>query len=252
MASPAPPAPSATAPVPTRAKLLMCVVTAGRQEASAYCAISLLNFQNALMCSEGGETTDMHFVTSLDDALNALHADADAAGLCVIDAMCSFNPTFPVSALNSGLPVVLAAYPLPVVDWERVKRRAACDPDASSGEPAQHWGNVYNVAVGEETVPGASGEGEYARAEGVTCMRVAWISKAALADVVSRHPEVLTSDGSAGAFALRGVYDGQRQDGVARFLSLYGGAAWVDLQRPAGLAGPLEFGGCVGARDVLR
>lgn len=218
--------------------IVLCVVTNGRQEVSLACAVSMLRLQNALMMSPSPLRADMHFVESLDDALNVLHRHADAAGALIADHGIGFDAEFAFRALRSGLPLVAGTYPLPTVDWERVKQ-------APENEDPGFWGNVYNV-----TPTGRFNAQGYARVSAAR-LGLVWVSKAAVAEIARKHPELATDDGYV-PFALAGVYDGKRLDGNDRFLQLYDGEIWADIERPATSTGPLEFGGCVGSRQVLR
>jgi len=218
--------------------VMLCIVTNGRHEASLGCAVSLLRLQTALMTNPERIRADMHFVPTLDDALNLLHRDAEAKSACIVDCTVGFDADFLFRARRSGLPLVLGVHPLPLVDWERVKRQPA-------DESPQFWGNVYNVKP-----TGAARDG-YAK---VTASKVGlvWVTKDAVARIAREHPELASADGTYVQFAVPGLQDGVRVDGDERFLKLYGDELWADIERPAASSGPLEFGGCVGARDVLR
>ena len=221
--------------------MLLCVITRGRGDASLACAISMLRLQTALMTLATPVRADLQFVETPDAALNALHAHPAAVGALLADASMGFDAEFPLRALESGLPVVVACAPTPTMDWERVKRQAAAD----SGEDPQFWGLTYGV-----TPVGRIGRNGYVRVER-PALGVAWVRKDALAAVAAAHPEAATDDGTVN-FAVPGVYAGRRLDADARFAAVFGGETWADVERPATTTGPLEYGGCVGARSVLR
>lgn len=223
----------------TPTTFMLCMVTNGRHDASLTCAYSLLRHQTVLMTTPEPMRADMHFVQTLDDALNALHKHPDAVGAVILDTSMGFDPEFPLRAMRSGRPVVVASYPLPRVDWDRVK---TCD---KSTEEPKHWGLEYSVEPRGPTQ--ADGYTPVSKAR----MGVAWVSKAALSDIVTKHPEVVANDGTI-SIACPGVYDGKRMTADERFFALYGGLVVTDLDRPASTTGPLEFGGCVGMRSVLR
>jgi hypothetical protein len=222
------------------AKLLhICVVTKDRHEVSLMCAVALLRLQTMLMTSEDPVRADMHFVPTLDDALNRLHSAPEAVGALVVEGTMGFDPALALDAMRSGLPVVVGVYPLPLVDWNRVKTQP-------KGEAPQHWGNIYNVRPsGPETAKG------YVPVSEAT-LGVAWITSDAVRSIATRHPEIFTADRASGAFARAGVYDGVRQDEHQRFLSLWAGPVYADAAKSCTSSGPAEFGGCVGARAVLR
>lgn len=222
------------ASVPT---MVLCVITNGRPDATLSCAVSLLRVQNALMTGQQKIRADMHFVQGFDDALQTLRAHPTAQGMLVVDTSMGFNAEFPLRAMASGLPVVVASYPLPGVDWERVKRQP-------ENEDPQFWGNVYSCKPSGRFGPSGYAHVTEAR------LGVAWISKQVVSDIAARHPELVAEDGVM--FATEGVYGGTRRTGDQRFLDLYGGDVWADLERPSVSTGPMEFAGCVGVRSVLR
>lgn len=203
------------------------------------CAVSLLRMQTMLMTSADPIRADMHFVSTLDDALNCLRANKDAVGALMVEGGIGFDPSFGLEAMKSGMPLVAGVYPLPVVDWERVKTQPA-------NEVPQHWGNVYNVKPAGS--PGPNGYLPVTDA----ALGVVWVSADVVRSIESRHPEIVTADGSSAAFARAGVYAGVRREAHERFLDLWAGPVYADPNRQCSSSGPAEFGGCVGARTVLR
>lgn len=220
-----------------RVTVLLCVV-APHDQASIAVAGGLLRLQ-AMFMTMPGRAFDLRlqFVDSLNGALNALAATPQASGAAIMHASKGFNPDFFLAAMDSGLPVVAATYPLAHLDWERVKTQPA-------GEDPQYWGNVYNVKPTTRAAPPG-----YVHVEECE-FGVAWIAKKAVDDVLARHPEVV-ADGYA-ALAVDGVFDGKRMTADQRFMALYGGDVFADIKYPALTVGPQEFGGCVGMRTVLR
>lgn len=223
---------------------MLCMVTNGRAEASLSCAFSLLRHQTVLMTTPQPLKADMHFVATVDDALNALRQHPTAVGAAILDTSLGFDPEFPLAAMHSGRPVVVASYPLPGVDWDRVKETAKRPPP---GEEPRFWGLQYSVEP-SGAPPHGDGYVPVAKAR----LGVAWVTKAAVEDIVRRHPGIVTADGSWATLAAPGVYDGKKLTAEERFFKLYGAEVVADVQRPATSTGPLEFGGCVGLRTVLR
>lgn len=226
--------------------MLLCVVTAGRSDASLTCAVSLLRLQSALMAAPERLRADLHFVGTLDEALNALLNHPTAVGALVVEATMGFDGEFPLRAMRSGLPVVVANHAMPRVDWGRVQQVGA--GAAADAEPPQFWGNEYNVDVLDRDKRTG-----YARVE-CKHLAVAWVRREVLDAIAARQPGLLvtTAAGPVASFAAPGVYHGEKLDATARFVRLYGGEVWTDLDLPATATGPLEFGGCVGARSMLR
>lgn len=230
---------------------LLCVVTNGRPEVSLVCSVSLLRFQTTLMTAPERLRADMHVVDTFDDAMNALHASKDAMGALVIDGSMGFDAQFGMNAMRSGENIVVGTYPLPAVDWERVKARP------TPAEDPKNWGHVYSATLAD----GGKKDQRtgYAVVKGTqTSLGLAWVKKTLVDSIATCNPHILTSDKTRGAFALGGVYGGLKLDGTQRFLSLAttgslaGTCVYADIDHPATSTGPMEFGGCVGARSVLR
>lgn len=249
MASAVAAAPSAAPPSaapPPDFHVHLIVVAGQRREASLACASSLLRLQTSLMAAPERIRADLHFVQTIDDALNTLHrADAGVDGALVVGANIGFEPEFALRCLRARRELVIASYPVPSVDWARVE---ACGKDPATTEPPDMWGNTYNVDV-----EGAADAQGFSRVGAVRELGLFWIAAGVLRRVVERHPEIVSAQGRA-AFCVPGVFDGQYLSAEARFASLVAdhAAAVTVLSLPAASCGPAEFGGCVGARAVLR
>lgn len=235
---------------PAAKKVLVCVVASSdRGDVSIITAQSLVKLQMRMMTDPTvGMTIDLSFVRTFDDALSLLWKRQDADAALVVSGTQSFQPDFLVEAVRSGLPLVAGTCPLPVIDWERVKSWTS-KPDA---EPLDQAGNVYNVSL-----TGTYDKHGYglARREDAH-LNTVLVRRAALEDIAARHPEVLAGDDAQdppdASFATAGTYDGVKMTEHQRFLHLFGGDVWADLQRPGVTMGLTEFGGCVGLRTVLR
>lgn len=226
-----------------RKRVSMCVVTQHKSEVSLGTAISLVKFQTALTnAPDLNLSVEVHFATTLDDALHVLW-QSDAYGMCVINGSVSFDPEFALDALRSNLDFVVGCYPLPVVRWDRVAEQSKTE----TTEPVKHWGNEYNVSLKNET----SGQYRLVDTAAEVQLGLAWISKNVLDTIVTRHHEIIDLSGRP-TFALEGVFDSRRVSGDRRFLDLWAGPVWADTERPASCMGLTEFGGCVGARRILR
>lgn len=228
-----------SSPPPAPQRLMVCVVTHARNDVSLMCAMSMLRMQTLLMSSQQPVRCDMAFVPTFNDAINALYANPDAVGSFIVDHSMGFDAQFPMEAINSGLPLVVASYPLPSVDWDRVKTQPA-------NEQPQHWGNVYNIKP-----TGNKGPNGYVEVSDAK-LGVCFVTSEAVQQIARRHPEILTKDRKLGAFATEGVYGDTYHDAHSRFLGLWDKKVWADVERAATSSGPAEFGGCVGMRNVLR
>lgn len=221
--------------------MAVCVIVGPDQQVSLMCAVSMLRMQMLVMTLPEPMRTLMHFVRSFDEALNVLHA-SDAVGAFVVQGSMGFETDFPVTCICNDLSVVACTYPLPRVDWERVKSMPI------GGEPPEFWGNSYNVTP-LEPVAGK----DFVRVDPQTAqLGAVWVAKRVVEDIARRRPDLVSADGKVASFGAPGVYEGRALNEYQRFLSLYGGEVWTDLQRQATSSGLTEFGGSVGARTVLR
>lgn len=225
--------------------IVLCVVTGRKTDVTLTSAISLLRLQTRLMERPERIRADVHFVHDFNDALNVVHRSGQegAEGGLIAEGSIGFDTDFLLRAMDRpAAQVVAGVYPLPAIDWERVATRP-------SGEDPPFWGNVYSVKTTGATDP-ATG---YLQAEASgAALGLVWVRADTLADIVTRHPGIMTTDRKVGAFARDGVYDGVETTAYDRFLSLYGGRLLADPEAGATSCGPAEFGGCVGARSVLR
>lgn len=230
-------------PAPKPKHLIICVVTGTRAEVSLMAAISMLRLQIRLMASQTPIRADMHFVPDINAALHTVYATEDAdeqAGALVVDGSMGFDTDFVLRALDApDVPLLLGVYPLPTIDWDRVRTCPA-------GEDPQNWGNVYNVQP--LSAPDARG---YVVVDRTSHLGMLWLRAGVLRDIAARHPEVVGGEGDC-AFACAGKYDGLTVSAHRRFLDLYGGRILADPRAGASSSGATEFGGCVGARNVLR
>lgn len=222
---------------PPQEQLVVALVCKGRQEASLNAAVSLLNLQTRLAQTE--VKTEVHIVESLNDAMSI--ALAKDAHLFAFETTIGFTPDFALEALASGKEVVVAPYPLPAADWDRLK---AAPP--GSKEPFKFRANVYSATpAGDEQlspdgyVPAASAH--------LGCV---FVRRGVAADILARHPEVAHEGG--GKFAFESVHANKACEPHETFGRLFARPVWIDLSRPATLNGPMAFAGSVGMRHVLR
>jgi hypothetical protein len=221
------------------------------------CAVSLLKMQNQLMTLGDGRrvSADLRFVETLDVALDQLYS-SEAVGALIVDACVGFDEDFLFRAMTSGEPVVAGTYPLPLTDWRRIVAAAG---KADTGEDAASWGNVYSL-VPQNRQPDTAPHDGYVLAER-TMLGLAWITRACLNNMATRHPEIVAGGGgtegerrgtSRACFAAPGVYDGRYMHAEERFAYLLDRPIWVDTACAATLYGPAHFSGCVGLRQTLR
>lgn len=229
------------------------VVTGSRREAALPCATSILKVQSALMVHPERITANLHFVSTVDDALNALLAspDDDESSALVTNTMVGFEPQFVLECMASTKSCVIGCYPVGSIDWGRVE---ALGKAQEAVEPPSMWGNTYNILPANE----APDEEGFTRVAGVREFSMLWLRKKVLRDIVQRHPEIVAGDRAAfcvpGTFAT-GAGDATYMSQEQRFVSLLSGGshvAWTRLDLPAVNTGLAEFAGSVGSRLVLR
>lgn len=234
---------SSEAPPPEFPRVLLAIVTEGQTTLSLQCLTSVLNFQATLMTMppETQFAAELAYVKTLNDALTVLHRDKQFVGAYVVGRDNGVDPEFAARAYASGLPLVACAMPLPQIFWDRVKA-AVVDP----AEDSQYAGVRYNLDVDEAAIPKKG----HARVKAARKLDVLFVRRGVVDAIAIKHPGVVT-DGACD-FAFDGVRDGRFVDGVSRFLNLYGGEVWTDLDHQGTCSGPVEFAGTVGARAVLR
>lgn len=218
--------------------LIVALVCKGRGETSLSSAISLLRLQLRLV--QAGIKTDVHVVDHLDEAINA--AIAGDANLFAFDLNIGYDAEFPVRALASDKDVVVAAYPLPVIDWKRV---AATHVD--SPEPLRCRGNVYSAVP---NVAGALAPEGYVPADSAR-LGCVFIRRGVAQQILKEHPELALA-GGGGRFAIESVSDGKPLEPHQTFAQLYGKTIYIDLSSPASQSGSCPYAGCVGMRERLR
>ena len=221
--------------------VLLAVVTDGRPDMNIQCCVSILHLQIELMTAKGDSFgAELMFAKDLNDVLDRLHRDKRLVGAFAIRHSAAIPGAFALKAFRSGERVVVSPTPLPVVDWERVKTHVL-----DAAEDTQFSGNVYNVKL--EGLPRPDG---YARAASMIVADGMFVRRDVVDAIAERNPAVVAEDRSA--FALDGVYDGKFMTGTQRFLDLYDGKVWADVENQGGVSGPVEYVGCVGGRKILR
>lgn len=247
--APSPQAPSPQAPSPQAAQgaphelipVVICVITGGRPDVSLSTALSIIKLQGAPLLA------DVHFVSTLDDALNALRSKASGVrGMFMCTASLGFDMPFVMRAIQSGHPVVAASYALPTIDWQRVQSTGSV---ADTSEPPEMWGARYNVIprLGAAPVDG------YVQVSHVENLGMAWISSGVIADILKKNPSIVSKNNEYAALATPGLApDGRHETETQRFLRLYEGPVVMDVECPVVNTGLNEFGGCVGLRPMLR
>jgi len=181
-------------------------------------AVSMLRLQATLQNSPVAIHAMMETVPSVRAAIDVAHKDPEIKALVAIRSTLSFPVGFVLNALSSGKPFTAGVYPLPKIDWERVKAKVG------SNESPAFRGNVYNVDPSK------------AKSVSKGVMEVTDIEPGAV---------VLTREALDVVHAKAPKTD----EDVP---SAWGRVIHADLDQQCANFGPAEFFGCVGMRTVLR
>jgi hypothetical protein len=236
---PPPPAPLPAPPPPAAGhKLSIALVSHGRPDAMLPLAVSMLNLQTKLVSTD--IQTDLHIVNTFDEALGA--ARARGSHLLAVDTNVGFDPEFVTRALESPHQIVSAVYPVPGVNWDRVKAAAP-----GSKEPINCRGNAYNAVPAPSAALVVVDGYVEAAAPLLGCVLV---KAGVVAEIIKRHPEAGHADGTS--LARETVVDGKLLAAHETFARLWGKPVHIDVDHPATLTAPMSYAGSVGARHFLR
>lgn len=187
-------------------------------------AVSMLRLQTAMRGSPVPLSAVLEIVPSLRAAIELAAKDETYRALVAISGFIAFPPSFVLRALSSGKPFVAGVYPLPRIDWDRVKAKA----HSKSKESMEFRGNVYNIdAANAQHVGGGFMEVPHGDVEPGAVV----LTREAIVAVSKCVPLPVTDAGVPAA---------------------WGQAIAVDVDAPCSTFGPVEFFGCVGTRSVLR
>lgn len=201
-------------------RVLLAVVADGPTGSSSVgFAVSMLRLQTALLASKGIDAV-VKIQPSIKAAAREARDGYDA--LVAVSPLVEFPAAFVMRALATPAPFVAGVYPLPRVNWDRVKARAS---DAT--EATRFKGNVYNVDAASAR-PAAEA--------GYLAVRSAGLGAA-----------VLKGEAIGALAACEAAAPTDEE-----LCAAWGRDILVDLYNQCATTGPLEFSGCVGLRAVLR
>lgn len=200
--------------------MLAVVQPPGSVECSLGFAVSMLRLQTALASAPIQIQAVLHVVPSVCDVLKVMADDSSFRAAVCVNSDITFPAGLILRALSTGQPYVTGVYPLPRLDWERIKEKAA----TKTVESAQFWGNTYNVDASKAKFLGG-GYIEVDRADpGVV---------------------VLTRDAAEAIHAKKPASD-------ADIPRAWGKAILADIDHGCSSFGSMDFFGCVGMRNALR
>ena len=204
-------------------RVLLAVVTS--DSCSIGFAVSMMRLQTAIQSAPNVHAV-LELVPTLHDAIQVAAAppgDADTEpfdAVVAISSHLSFPASFVLRGLSAAPAFIAGIYPLPWLDWERVKSKA----HSTSGEDLAFRGNVYNIDPAAAKHVGAG---------------YLVVPSAKLGAVVLKREAI---EGLKGAAVTTDE----------ALCQTWGKDIYADIDHQCANFGPLEFTGCVGHRTVLR
>lgn len=203
-------------------RVLLSIVTGGGtfgNSCSLGFAVSMMRLQMALAQAPNIQAV-IHLSPTVHEAARVAVEQGGFDAVVAVASTLSFPVPFVLRALVSPAPFVAGIYPLPTIDWDRVKAKAG-----DSGEDMQLKGNTYSIdpeAAKHSARPG-----------------YLTVDRAGL-DAVVLKKEAFE------AVAAASVKD------ATDLCAVWGKPIDADLDNQCSNMGPVEFTGCVGLRTVLR
>ena len=220
-------------------RLLLAAITSGSSMGSLGFTVSLLKFQIAIVSLD--IQVDVNFFDSVDRAMNVF-ATSGHDYACFVSSALAFEPSFILDAISSrDQNLVLGVYPLPGIEWEKVKASGGLNPKLA--------GTRFNMARTSECVVG----GGYSRDGNIAdlvSMHAFVCSRRVVDTVMVQHPDIAHADGYL--FFADAVYNGVHESPEHRFLRLWGGPAVADMKNVCGNFGSMDFIGSISKRTFIR
>lgn len=213
---------------------LVVVIVSPTEELSLACMTTLLKLQVAAARLNQCKL-DVRVAHTFLEALN-LYSHGE--WVVAIDAFAAVPTDFVFALTSCEHDVIAGVYPLPELDWDRVKK-VFDDPDAT--EPIEHAGNRYNVA------PEPKHMTRYAPVGAIRELKILAVRSALLEKMAG--PDVSYDGGYL--FAHDSVFENEFQNAYqtfARKCQQAGAKIVADLDSPCTMSGPALFAGCVGMR----
>jgi hypothetical protein len=228
----------AAATTPTR--IIFAVVT-HTDELSLQCTTSLLKLQQ-LAARRADLMMDFHIMNSVGDALN-MYSKGDY--VVIVDGRNGFSADFIFGAIEAGHKAVYGVYPLPQVDWERVKARVQ---NENATESLAHAGNVYNI------VPQESSMSRYVPIKSIKESKVMILQAAVIESMVGEHTKTTKNGSEFHILHFESSSDNLLLNPDQTFFKSLQGHCTVlaDLQEQCTVSGSAQFAGCVGQRGFVR
>jgi hypothetical protein len=223
-------------------KVIIAIITEGRSDMALQACVSILHLQMQLMTTQDGFQADMRFFKTNNEAITELYKSKEFEGIFMLNFASGVPGEFALKALRSDKDVVFGIHPLATIDWDRVKEKIA-----STTETLQNTGVVYNLKLA--SIPDAAG---FAKVADVQHADVMYVKRAAIDDIVERHPSAVSNDKKHTTILQEGIYDGVFMTAEQRFAHLYGKPIYADTALQCSKAGPADYVGIVGNRSQIR
>ena len=222
--------------------VLLCGISSG--DVTIHFASSILRMQTELVRTQK-VNVNFEFFQTVNDALTYFHQKTTCDVCVVIDGQMSVEPGF-ILQHDMSKPVVVASYPLRMVDWDRVRAKLV-----DSDEPPSHVGIRYNYDPAIATPePG----GAYLKLEqnAEVQLKIFKITRAALDSIIARHGNEVQSAEKELVIYSEGVIDDHKVTADQRFVRLWGEPLYADVTHHTKNVGPFDFTGVVGNQKQLR
>lgn len=216
-----------------------------KNESSISFAMGMLRAQAELL-TRRDVAVNVGLYTSMHEVLNSFYKRGFDV-LVAIDSLLGVNERFITRNIWCTHDLVAGVYPLPHIDWEKVKEKT----QAGSAEPTALQGLDYNVSG----IRGADLGSKYLTIDPPADMRAFVLKRSVLEAAVQAHPEIAFTNGAGETeynFWTTRVVDNRRLTEAENLCALWGGPVHADYEYQLQNFGPLDFAGCVGNRQVIR
>lgn len=219
-------------------RVLVAAITDNKSEGSLGFTVSLLRFQVAIATKD--VKVDVHYFPTHDQALNAFADLSEYDTGFFVSTSITFDSGFLFDAIESQHPFVVGIYPLPGIQWDKVKESGGVNPKKA--------GTKFNVTLPSSA---ASSSLPHQYVPITSAHLSAFVIRRVVVDSIKmNHPDIAHASGIL--FHAAGVHDGKYEDADTRFLRLWSGDVRADTKIPCGNFGSVDFIGCIGARPVIR
>ena len=218
----------------SNSSVLIAGILDDHAEVSLHHMSMLLRLQQTLARTSGVKVA-FEFFRHRNEALTYFKTNETIDYIVVVDAFTSANVEFLLSPPPHDF--VVAAYPLRTLDWKRVE--SVLGDSIECTEDIDKVAVSYNFTL-DDTKPSLCTHGTFLPVKKAQ-LKVFKLTRAGLKILLDAHPLTMLDDD--GAVTVPG-------DDV--LCAAWPGVVYVDLSTKCVNAGPYDFSGCVGHRQILR